>query len=134
MVNRYIKHYLEYSPIVLAIVIVFLIAWGLSVNETNTSNVTPNKENYEIKNHTIDSLQNVVDSLQIEIRMLEDGFDDKEYRYEDVISEYEVGLSYLKDYHPNAYKDFHRIIGMKERYSNELKRENNKKLNQYKIK
>jgi hypothetical protein len=63
----------------------------------------------------------------------EDGCDYREHRYEDVLFEYELGLSYLKDYHPKAYKDFHRIIGMKERYSKELERENGKILNQYKI-
>lgn len=75
-----------------------------------------------------DSLQNVVDSLQSNIHMMETGFDSREHRYEDVLSEYELGLSYLKDYHPSAYKDFHRIVGMKERYSFELERENKKRL------
>jgi hypothetical protein len=75
-----------------------------------------------------DSLHNVIDSLQTEIFYLEDGFDEKEHRYEDVISEYEIGLSYLKDYHPTAYKDFHRIIGMKEQYTHQLDRENKKRL------
>jgi hypothetical protein len=75
-----------------------------------------------------DSLYNVIDSLQIEIFYLEDGFDEKEHRYEDVINEYEIGLSYLKDYHPSAYKDFHRIIGMKEQYTHQLDRENKKRL------
>jgi hypothetical protein len=90
------------------------------------------KDNYANQTHTIDSLQNVVDSLQIEIFSLEDGFDYKEHRYEDVVFQYELGLSYLKDYHPNAYKDFHRIIAHKERYSHEVERENAKILNQYK--
>jgi hypothetical protein len=90
------------------------------------------KDNYANQTHTIDSLQNVVDSLQIEIFSLEDGFDYKEHRYEDTIFQYEFGISYLKDYHPNAYKDFHRIIAHKERYSHEVERENSKILNQYK--
>lgn len=90
------------------------------------------KDNYANQTHTIDSLQNVVDSLQIEIFSLEDGFDYKEHRYEDVVFQYELGLSYIKDYHPNAYKDFHRIIAHKERYSHEVERENTKILNQYK--
>jgi hypothetical protein len=76
-----------------------------------------------------DSLRNVIDSLKIEIETNEDGFDKKEHRYEDVINEYEIGLSYLKDYHPKAYQDFHRVIGMKERFSFELERENKKRLN-----
>ncbi len=89
------------------------------------------KENYEIQTHTIDSLKNVVDSLQSEIFIVEDGCDYREHRYEDVIDEYELGLSYLQDYHPKAYKDFHRIIGMKERYSSELDKENKKRLSIY---
>ncbi len=69
-----------------------------------------------------DSLQNVIGNLQSDIKILEDGFDSREHRYEDVLFEYELGLSYLKDYHPTAYKDFHRIVGMRERYSHELER------------
>ena len=72
----------------------------------------------------VDSLQNVIGNLQSDIKILEDGFDSREHRYEDVISDYEMGLSYLKYYHPLAYKDFHRIVGMRERYSHELEREN----------
>ena len=45
--------------------------------------------------------------------------------------EYEFGISYLKDYHPKAYKDFHRIIGHKENYSHEIERENHKRLKSY---
>ncbi len=75
-----------------------------------------------------DSLQNVIFSLQSDIKILEDGFDSREHRYEDVLLDYEIGLSYLKDYHPTAYKDFHRIVGMRERYSHELEKENIKHL------
>lgn len=75
-----------------------------------------------------DSLRNVIDSLKSELQFAEDGWSKKELRYEDVLFEYELGISYLKDYHPTAYKDFHRIIGMKERYSSELERENKKRL------
>ena len=76
-----------------------------------------------------DSLQNVIFNLQSDIRILEEGYDSREHRYEDVISDYEIGLSYLKDYHPTAYKDFHRIVGMREKYSFELERENKNRLN-----
>lgn len=127
MINRYIKYYFDYWPILVPILIVIVIAWGLS----REKELAPQPISIEYK---IDSLNNVIDSLQTEIFMLEDGFDFKEHRYEDVIFEYELGLSYLKDYHPNAYKDFHRIIGMRERYSHELSRENSKRLNQYKTK
>ena len=101
---------------------------GLSINDKDKPVVAMSKEKYEIQTHTIDSLNVVVDSLQTEIFMLEDGFDSKEHRYEDILFEYELGISYLKDYHPKAYKDFHRIIGMRERYSEELQRENSKRL------
>lgn len=133
MLNRYIKHYLGFWPVVVPILIVLLIAIGLSLNHSK-ENITKAEQSYFQLLQKNDSLKNVVDSLQTEIFYLEDGFDDKEHRYEDVIFEYELGLSYLKDYHPKAYKDFHRIIGMRERYSAELNRENSKRLNQYKIK
>jgi hypothetical protein len=106
-----------------------IIAVGLSMNARDKPIVAMSKEKYEIQTHTIDSLNKVVDSLQTEIFTLEDGFDYKEHRYEDVLFEYELGISYLKDYHPKAYKDFHRIIAHKERYSHEIERENTKRLN-----
>ncbi len=99
--------------------------------------ITLNKPHNEIKKESSkqvckgDSLQNVIDSLQSDINILEQGFDTKESRYSDVISEYEFGLSYIKEYHPNAYKDFHRIIGFKERYTIELEKENYKRLKSY---
>lgn len=112
------------------LLIIGIIAVGLSLNHSK-QNISKAEESYLESLQKIDSLQNVVDSLQTEIFFLEDGFDSKEHRYEDVIFEYELGISYLKDYHPKAYKDFHRIIGMKERYSHELKRENTKRLKSY---
>ena len=109
-----------------------IIVVGLSLNHTE-GNITNAEQSYLASLQKQDSLKNVIDSLQTVIFVLEDGCDYKEHRYEDVIFEYELGISYLKDYHPAAYKDFHRIIGMKERYSAELNRENNKRLNQYKL-
>ena len=76
----------------------------------------------------IDSLQTVIDSLQAEIQFQNDGFDYKEHRYEDVISEYEFGIEYLEKYHPEAYRDFHRIIGFKERFRRSDELENKKRL------
>ena len=110
------------------ILIVGIIVVGLSMNHKDKPIVAISRENYQIQTHTIDSLTRVVDSLQTEIFSLEDGFDYKEHRYEDVVFEYELGLSYLKDYHPKAYKDFHRIIAHKEKYSHEIERENKKTL------
>jgi hypothetical protein len=110
------------------IALIVIIAYGLSRDKSNPSVAIVNSKDYKIKPYSIDSLNNVIDSLQTEIFMLEDGFDSKEHRYEDIINEYQLGLSYLKDYHPKAYNDFHRIIGMKENYSRELERENGKRL------
>lgn len=75
-----------------------------------------------------DSLQSVINQLQIEFDNEEDGWDNKEKRYEDVLFEYEYGLDHLKNYHLNAYKDFHRIISHREHYSHEIERENVKRL------
>jgi 5-formaminoimidazole-4-carboxamide-1-beta-D-ribofuranosyl 5'-monophosphate synthetase len=116
------------------ILVIGIIAIGfISMNHSKV-NIAKAEESYLQSLEKRDSLNKVIDSLRTEIIFLEDGFDLKERRYEDVINEYELGISYLKDYHPTAYKDFHRIIGMKERYSAELNRENSKRLNQYKTK
>ncbi len=119
-------NFLRYSPLIL-FGSILLLAVGFSVNHSKV-NITKAEGSYLTSLQKQDSLQNVIDSLQTEIFMLEDGFDSKEHRYEDVIGEYEIGMSYLKDYHPKAYKDFHRIIGMRERFTAELERENSKRL------
>lgn len=75
-----------------------------------------------------DSLQKVITDLQIEIETEEDGWDNKEKRYEDILFEYEYGLDHLKHYHLDAYKDFHRIISHKENYTHVEERENKKRL------
>ena len=75
-----------------------------------------------------DSLQNVIDSLQVELDHQAEGFDSKERRYEDVLFEYEFGVEYLEKYHPEAYRDFHRIIGFKERFKRSDEKENKKRL------
>jgi hypothetical protein len=118
--------------LIVGIIAITIVSIGFSMNNKDKPVVAMSRENYQIQTHTIDSLTRVVDSLQTEIFAIEDGFDFKEHRYEDVVFEYELGLSYLKDYHPKAYKDFHRIIAHKERYSHEVERENTKILNQYK--
>jgi hypothetical protein len=75
-----------------------------------------------------DSLQNVINQLQIDFENEEDGWDNKEKRYEQILFEYEIGLEHLKNYHTESYKEFHRIIGYKENYSHEVERENKKRL------
>ena len=124
----------NFKVAIVMVAIIGFIATIIVLNKDNQEKTIVNLSlaDYENEKHRADSLKNVVDSLQIEIFSLEDGFDYKEHRYEDTVFQYELGLSYIKDYHPNAYKDFHRIIAHKERYSHEVERENTKILNQYK--
>jgi hypothetical protein len=75
-----------------------------------------------------DSLSTVVSQLKSEIEIQEDGWDGKEKRYEQILFEYQFGLDHLKHYHPDAYKEFHRIIGYKENFSRETERDNKKRL------
>lgn len=117
----------SYKVGLFAILFIGIMAVGLSINH-NKENITKAEQSYLVKLEQVDSLKNVIDSLQTELKFQADGFDSKENRYEDIISEFEIGLSYLKDYHPKAYNDFHRIIGMRERYSRELDRENKQRL------
>jgi hypothetical protein len=97
--------------------------------------ITLNKpDNTPIKSDSVcneDSLRNEVINLQGQLEQLEDGFDKKERRYEDVLFEYEYGLDRIKETHPSAYKEFHRIISHKERYTNQDKIENEKRLKIY---
>lgn len=117
------------SDLLLTIFIILLSGLGVVIYTTeNRVEKLPTPTHYDQLVLKVDSLEYVVDSLDTELKFQEDGFDSRERRYEDIISEYEMGLSYLKDYHPVAYRDFHRIIGMKERYSHELVRENTKRL------
>lgn len=108
------------------VAVIVLLSWGLT-NNFNQHNV-PIVETKPCKE---DSLQNVINDLKIEIENEEDGWDKKERRYEDVLFEYQFGLDHLKNYHPNAYKDFHRILGYRERYSKEIERENKQRLNTF---
>ena len=75
-----------------------------------------------------DSLQNVVNELQMELKILSDGFDSKEKRYSDILFEYEYGVRYLKDYQPEAYREFHRILSHKEIFNRQDEQENIKRL------
>ena len=121
---------------ILAVIVVLLIigmAYGLSRNNTTEKTILNlSLQDYEDEKTKVDSLNKVVDSLQTELFMLEDSFDYKEHRYEDTIFQYELGLSYLKDYHYESYKAFHRFLSHKEKYSKQDERENTKILNQYK--
>ena len=69
----------------LAILLVGIVAVGLSINDRNKPIVAMSKEKYEIQIQKIDSLNQVIDSLQTEIFYLEDGFDHKEHIYEQAL-------------------------------------------------
>lgn len=104
------------------IIIILLII--IAVREPHDMVPTPIQMN-ECKE---DSLRQVISDLQIVLENEEDGWDSKEKRYEDILFEYEFGVDRLKETHPDAYREFHRIIGYRENYSHEVERENKKRL------
>lgn len=116
------------------ILIIGIIAVGLSMNYKTKPVIAMSKENYEIQTHTIDSLQTKIDSLEMEFQSQAQKFDNKEKEYEQILFEYELGIDRIKNYHPKVYEDFHRILAYREDYSREAEIENKKRLNQYKIK
>lgn len=122
-------NFLRYYPII-SFVLIILLALGFSVNHSK-ENITKAEMSYISSLQKIDSLQNVIDELQTELITQEKGFSNKEQRYEDILFEYEYGLDRLKETHPSAYKEFHRIIAFKERYSVEDKIDNQKRLKSY---
>ena len=95
------------------ILFIGIIALGLSMNHSKV-NIKKAEESYLASLQKRDSLETVIDSLQTEIFVLEDGCDYKEHRYENVIDEYEMGMDYLKNHHPTAYKDFNKFVARKQ--------------------
>ena len=75
-----------------------------------------------------DSLQNVINELQMDLKIQSDGFDSKEKRYSEILFEYEYGIDHLKNYQPHAYREFHRILSHKEIFSRQDEQENIKRL------
>ena len=75
-----------------------------------------------------DSLQKIINELQMENKILSDGFDSKEKRYEEIIFEFGYGIDHLKIYQPQAYREFHRILSHKEYFSREDEQDNIKRL------
>ena len=75
-----------------------------------------------------DSLQNVINELQMDLKMQSDGFDSKEKRYSEILFEYEYGLDHLKNYQPHSYREFHRILSHKENFSRQDEQDNIKRL------
>ena len=90
-------------------------------NDKPTSAVTTNicKE---------DSLINLVNELRMDLKMQSDGFDYKEKRYSEILFEYEYGVDHLKNYQPQAYREFHRILSHKEYFSRQDEQDNIKRL------
>jgi hypothetical protein len=75
-----------------------------------------------------DSLQNVINELQMDLKMQSDGFDFKERRYSEILFEYEYGVDHLKIYQPQAYREFHRILSHKESFNRQDEQDNIKRL------
>ena len=113
---------------ILFVILVLGIAAELN---TDKPVVAMSKSNYEIQTRTIDSLQNVVDSLHAELVSQAKMTDSKEKKYKEILFEYELGIDRIKNYHPRAYEDFHRILAYREDYSREAEIENKKRLNEY---
>lgn len=104
------------------ILVIGIIAVGLSINHTKV-NITKAEESYLTSLQKRDSLQTTIDSLQLELKIQGDGFDNKELRYEEIIFRYELGIEHIKHYHREAYEEFVRISQFKERYDRETERE-----------
>jgi gas vesicle protein len=75
-----------------------------------------------------DSLQNVINELQMDLKMQSDGFDSKEKRYSEILFEYEYGINHLKIYQPQSYREFHRILSHKEIFTRQDEQDNIKRL------
>jgi len=80
-----------------------------------------------------DSLQSVVNELTIQLEQKNKEWDKVEEQYRITLFEYEYGLEAIKQTHPSAYKEFHRIIAFKEQYNRVDEEDNNKRLKKYKL-
>ena len=101
---------------IILVITIIIIAYGLSRNSSEKQITT-------ISYNNVDSLQRTIDSLQLEIKLQGDGFDNKELRYEEIIFRYELGIEHIKHYHREAYEEFVRISQFKEHYDRETERE-----------
>jgi hypothetical protein len=117
--------------LIVGIIAMAMVSIGFSMNNKDKPVVSMSRKNYQIQTHTIDSLTRVVDSLQMEIHSQAQKFDNTEKKYKEILFEYELGIDRIKNYHPKAYEDFHRILAYREDYSREAEIENKKRLNEY---
>jgi hypothetical protein len=99
---------------VIAFIIGFISFQLLFLFLIKPNDVSPSPSITECK---ADSLQNVIDSLQIDLESQSKEFDNRENKYQNIILEYEYGMEWIKKYHSEAYRDFHRVLAYKERYS-----------------
>jgi hypothetical protein len=109
----------------LLITVVIFLAWGLTKN-FNEQNQVVAPQTHICKE---DSLLKVINQMEVDLEMFDDGWDYKEKRYEEVLFEYEYALDYLDKYHHEAYRDIHRILAHKENFSRRDEKENKKRLN-----
>jgi len=109
----------------------FVILTSISIFLITRSDRSVKSENFSNKvlaNAPTDSLQRVIDDLQIQIETNNNLYDERETKYEQIIFEYEIGISHIEKYHNDAYRDFHRILAHKERFTREDEKENIKRL------
>jgi hypothetical protein len=98
------------------------------ITRSDRSVKSENFSNKVLANAPTDSLQRVIDDLQIQIETNNNLYDERETKYEQIIFEYEIGISHIEKYHNDAYRDFHRILAHKERFNREDENENIKRL------
>jgi cell shape-determining protein MreC len=113
------------------LLVFFVILTSTSVFLITRSDRSVKSENFSNKvlaNAPTDSLQRVIDDLQIQIETNNNLYDERETKYEQIIFEYEIGISHIEKYHNDAYRDFHRILAHKERFNREDEKENIKRL------
>ena len=113
------------------LLVFFVILTSISIFLITRSDRSVKSENFSNKvlaNAPTDSLQRVIDDLQIQIETNNNLYDERETKYEQIIFEYEIGISHIEKYHNDAYRDFHRILAHKERFTREDEKENIKRL------
>jgi len=116
----------------LKLFVLFIIIMQISTFLLMKSDLSFSKE-IQVSNNTvsvskIDSLQDVIKDLQIQIEISDRRYDEREKKYEEIIFEYEMGISHIEKYHNDAYRDFHRILAHHENYKREDEKENKKRL------
>lgn len=116
------------SIIIIQVLTIYVVKSDLDVSGEN---VVPYNT---VENSRLDSLQDVINGLQAQIEAKDEEFDEREVKYRDIISEYEIGIGYIKEYHNEAYRDFHRILSHKESFRREDEKENTERLTNFNIK